>query len=67
MANPETMRGKGYRSFMVWIPCGLHQAVRDKLYGEHLTAQKTMIKILTLWSGWKDDRRTDPPNVTPET
>lgn len=46
---------KGQRPFMVWIPEGLYQAVRDKLYRDKRTAQAVMNSLLAIWSGWEKE------------
>lgn len=54
-------RAKGYKPFAVMLPGGVWQAVRDRLYRDGVTAQTAMIKLLTIWSGYKPDDTTDKP------
>lgn len=59
MSNNESMRLKGLRSMQIWIPLGLHQAIRDKLYSDRRTAQAAMTQLFSIWCGWKPDERQD--------
>ena len=63
MAN-EDRKARGLRGFMVWIPEGLHEAVRKKVYRDGVTNQIAMTRLLSLWTGWKatDEKIVDGTN-----
>jgi hypothetical protein len=59
MSDNNSMKKRGMRSLQVWIPEGLHDAIREKLFRERKTAMAGITKLLSLWTGWKPNERKD--------
>ena len=51
----KDIKARGLRSCMVWIPEGLHRAVKIKLAQEKLTIRDVIIWFLTRWTGYQGE------------